>query len=1216
MNRYFSLFLAIVFATIANVHGQGQKVYLIGDAGEKTPGGKLVIRNIAEQVKEDPKNSTVVFLGDNIYPKGMPEPGNKDREEAESIMTGMLAPILRSGCRVVLIPGNHDWEKGRRGGYQAVLRQERFLDSLSKGEQVLFPASGCPGPVTLDISTDILLVLIDTQWLLHENEKPGIDSDCEIKTGLDLHARLEGILKENKERKVIIAGHHPVYSNGIHGGRSNLKMHLFPLTDASPNLYLPLPIVGSLYPAYRKYAGSIQDLAHPRYQVLRKSFADLLSRYPNTIYAAGHEHNLEYIQEDGVHYLISGSGSKTTYVKERENSPFSRSEVGYMRLDFAESGRVDLEILLVSENQKIEEGYSSTLFEKAPFKGIQTQRDKPIPKTEKRPASDQYLTTNFKKWLLGDNYRELWAVELEFPVFDLLEEKGGLQILKRGGGMQTKSLRMEAGDGKQYVLRSINKDPAKAIPAMLRGSFAQDVVQDQISASHPYGAFVIPKLADAVGIYHTNPIPVVIPDDPEFGIQREDFAKVLALYEERPAGDWSDTEIFGSSKDIINTTKVLKKIHGDNDHKVDQKFVLRNRLFDLWIGDWDRHDDQWRWATFKGEHGKIFRPIPRDRDQAFFLNEGFLPKIASRKWALPKFQGFYHELKNVPGFMFNARWFDRSFLNELERKDWEEVAMANAKALSDSVITEALNTWPDPVYEVCGKEIKGKLISRRAYLKEWATSHYEFLAREVDVLGSDKKELFKVERKSDGSTDLEVYKISKKGNQKQRIYQRTFHRNETKEIRLFGLDGDDRFEIKGKAKKGIRLRVIGGEGEDEIIDESRVSGLSKRTIFYDTKDGNQIDLGKEGRNRTSNRPGVNVYNRNAFQYNIAMPLGWAAFNVDDGIYVGGGALITTHGFRKDPFKNRHFIRGVVAFRTGGFDFQYEGEFNHLFSSLDLVLDVGLEGPNYTRNYFGFGNESIYDRDNSIRYYYVRFDNFLGSAMIRKRFSDLGSILAGPLYENIEVRREDDRFITDLSNQTGNDTIFEEKQFAGIQIGFDIDTRDSKIFPKKGIHLTFRGKSMQPADEQAFYYSRLQGSFSFYLSFRSPRTITLSNRTGGGWTDGDDIEFYQANTIGGTGKEANLRGYRRTRFYGERSFYNNTDLRITLFGFKTYLFPANFGIVGFYDIGRVWVDGEDSNVWHTGYGGGIWLTPFESITLEADVAYGESWIAAFRFGFLF
>ncbi len=1215
--RELQFILSILLAGLVSLGVKadpGPRLIFIGDAGEINPRSKSLLDQ-ASALMEDGSDNYVIFLGDNIYPKGLPEYGAKSRAEAEKILMHQVDPFIEKNAELIFLPGNHDWKRGRKKGYQQILRQGRFLDSIQAGKVRMSPADACLGPEVMLLKNDLVLILIDTQWLLHRNYRPNEDSDCEIKTGIDLYARLEGLLKEHRDRKVIICGHHPLKSLGEHGGRSNLKHHIFPFTDLNKSLYIPLPIIGSIYPFFRKYVGSIQDLSHPAYRVVRKSLEELIMQFPNTTYVSGHDHSLQYLKENETHFLVSGSGSKKTYVKKAEDGDFTLSELGLSLMEVSEDGLVNLEIHSLDESDKLVRVFSKELYSKPPAQDYSDKKRDPLPLTLKRPASNQYLTGDFKKWLLGANYREVWAEPLDFKVFDIAKEKGGLKIVQRGGGMQTKSLRLQAEDGRQYVLRSINKDPAKAIPRVLRGSIAEDVVQDQISAAHPYGAFVVPGLAEKAGIYHTNPQPVLIPQDPLFGKYQDDFSGLLALYEERPAGNWKGTGMFGDSKKIINTTKVLKGIWGDNDNFVDQEFVLRNRLFDLWIGDWDRHDDQWRWASFKSEYGKMYRPIPRDRDQAFFVNQGVLPRLASRKWAMPKFQGFDYELKNVPGFMFNARWFDRSFLNGLERDSWEKIAEDLQSRFPDDFIEQEVKKWPNEVYKHSGEEVSNKLKARKAKWKEYALKHYEFLAKEVDVVGSSKRELFQIERLPNGNTDVKVFKVSKKGNVKQKIFDREFVHKETKEIRLFGLEGKDRFEFKGEAKKGHKIRIIGGEGEDEFENKANVIGLSKRTLLYDSKNGIKVDGRKDLRNHSSNKPDVNEYDRNAFKYDLALPLAFAAFNVDDGIYIGGGALVNTNGFRKDPFKNRHLIRGLLAFRTGAFDIRYNGTFNHFFKSLDLVVNANLEGPNYTRNYFGFGNESVYDRSNSIRYYYVRFDNFIGGAQVQKRLGDFVSIRAGGLYESIEVRNEEDRFIRDLTDSLGNTAIFNQKQFAGADLAIEVDNRDSELFPTSGIRFTLSGKSMQPIDDQAFYYSRLAGEFSFYLNFRSPRTIVLSNRTGGVITDGD-IEFYQAATLGGTGKEANLRGYRRTRFYGEESFYNNTDFRFTLFGFKTYLFPAKVGFLGFYDIGRVWVEGENSEKWHQGYGFGLWIRPFEAMTFDLDLAYGESWIPSFRFGFLF
>jgi hypothetical protein len=277
--------------------------------------------------------------------------------------------------------------------------------------------------------------------------------------------------------------------------------------------------------------------------------------------------------------------------------------------------------------------------------------------------------------MLGKNYRDEWHQQIKVPVFDLGQEHGGLKIVQKGGGMQTLSLRLADSAGREYTLRSVEKYPESAVPQMLRKTFAQDLVQDQISAAHPYGALVIPHLAEAAGLYHANPKLVYIPDDPNLGIYRKTFANMLALYEERPDGDWSDKASFGNSEDIINTGKVMSSLQKDNINQVDEHVVVRSRLVDMVIGDWDRHDDQWRWATIdKKKKKEIYRPIPRDRDQALFVNEGSIPKIWSRKWALPKFEGFNEEIRWPSGLSFNARYFDRSFMTELSKEDWIEAA--------------------------------------------------------------------------------------------------------------------------------------------------------------------------------------------------------------------------------------------------------------------------------------------------------------------------------------------------------------------------------------------------------------------------------------------------------------------------------------------------------------------------------------------------------------
>ena len=162
-----------------------------------------------------------------------------------------------------------------------------------------------------------------------------------------------------------------------------------------------------------------------------------------------------------------------------------------------------------------------------------------------------------------------------------------------------------------------------------------------------------------------------------------------------------------------------------------------------------------------------------------------------------------------------------------------------------------------------------------------------------------------------------------------------------------------------ESKKGIKVRVIGGEGKDELDDDSKVKGFGKKNVFYDTKEGNKIKFNSESKSRLSDDPGVNRYNRKEFKYNVLMPLVTANFNPDDGIFLGGGFQYTNHGFRKEPFKSRHKVLGSYAINTSSYNFSYLGEYTDVIGKWDLETDITLNVPNFVNNFFGLGNESVF-----------------------------------------------------------------------------------------------------------------------------------------------------------------------------------------------------------------------------------------------------------------
>ncbi len=1185
-------------------------VYLVGDAGKVTEGQKNTFSVLKSQIK-DPSTEAVIFLGDNIYTKGMPLPSNRERSAAESAIDAQIELAKNFNGNAYFIPGNHDWAQGRPFGWEQLKRQEKYIEDRLDSANIFLPTGGCPGPVEISLGDQVTLILVDTQWFLFGWDKPGPEQgDCAYPTAAASFQALEEILARNANKRVIVAAHHPMVTYGEHGGVFKARTYLLP------------PVIGAIYPLYRKLIGSVQDLSNPKYKAMSNVMISILEKYPNVMQVAGHEHNLQYSFKDSVHYIVSGAGSKNTYVKQKGFSQYAESVNGFAKLMFYADGRTKLEFWR-DDNSK---AFEKILMIK-PYKKKLT-RDEFATKynfkdsTAINHASDQYKAKKSKEKLFGANYRDVWEQDINVKVFDIGTEHGGLKIVQRGGGQQTKSLRLEAKDGKQYVLRSVEKYAEGVIPEVLRKTFAEDLVQDQISASHPYGALVVPFLAEAAGIYHTNPQVVMIPDDPRFGQYQTTFANTLALYEERPDGDWSNADFFGNSNDIESTSKVIENLAEDNDHVIDEKFVLKSRLFDMLIGDWDRHDDQWRWSEIDIGKGNRYRPIPRDRDQAFFVNEGFFPSIWKRKWALPKFEGFDDKVDWPSGLMFNARYFDRSFLTQLSKEDWINIAEELKAAMTDEKIEAAIHKWPDAIFNLHGEEIIRKLKSRRAHLVEDAVSHYLFLAKAVDVLGSDKHEHFKVERMANGDVHVVVRKMKKDGDKKKVIYDRHFKKEETKEIRLWGLGGNDEFEIEGKGKGGIIVRVIGGEGEDKLDDDSKVSGLGKSNIFYDTKQGNKLKLNSESRNRLSDDENINVFNRRAFKYNVLAPLVTANYNQDDGIFLGGGFLYTSHGFRKEPFKARHRFLASYAINTASYDFNYQGTFTDVIGKWDLETDLTLNVPNFTNNFFGLGNESIFNKtidettnvDRSINYYRLRFQEIAYEVGMFKSLGAFAKVGITHDFVSWELdTNSEDRYVTDVFLPTTGLVNEKNTSYMGGGLRLDVDTRKNLINPVSGILWKNKISTLFGINKTDDEYHQFNTEFSVYQSFKIPARLTFAARVGWGINIGD-YPFFKGQTLGG---REQIRGYRKTRFYGDESLYSNFEMRLKLFNIRGYILPASLGILAFHDVGRVWLEGEDSDKWHRGVGGGIWLAPFNMAVVSAEIgASEEETLFYIRLGFLF
>ncbi|MEM7105306.1 MAG: hypothetical protein AAF502_19365 [Bacteroidota bacterium] len=1203
-------------------------LYLIGDpAFDQHRADGPVMQYLEQYLTSVNDKSAVVFLGNYVSPSGLPKKNNEKRELAETPLKQVLTTVEGYNGDLFFLPGNRDWNNGKEGGLKDVKRIEKFLEKPYKKEEVedededddkedeptvFMPDNGCGDPIRVKLEKDLVLIMLNSQWWLQDWDKERkINNGCEVKSRIEMIEEFEELILKNKNKRIVVLMHHPLFSSGNHGGKFSMRQHFFPLTDVKKGLWIPLPIVGSFYPYFRSTSGTRQDIIHYRYQEMKDRLLKALLHQKNIIFASGHEQGLQYFNEGGHHHITSGSAGKAGFIRGASGAKFAHSAEGFAKLYYYKDQSIWLEFITINDSLEAAVKFRKEIVPPKPGGQDQDLREfAELPDSVTMAASLDYKAGAFKKFWLGKQYRKAWEQEVTIPVINLSEEMGGLTPIKKGGGLSSNSLRVVTEDGQQWVLRSVNKDLSKILPPELKKVRMAGLLKDQASAIHPYSALTIPKMADAIGVYHANPRLVYMPHQKGLGAYNDLFNEEMYLMEERPAGNWEDLESFGNSKKIIGYIDLLPKLADKHSHVVDQEWVLKSRLFDIFIHDWDRHDDQWRWARFKTDEKTYYRPIPRDRDQTYYQFKGVLPGLAANL-AMRKFRTFKHDLKSTHWQSFNARYFDRYFLSEMDKDDWLAAIKHMQVNLTDEIIEEAFEIWPENIFEIDGPITIDRLKSRRDKMESIGLKLYKFISRSVNVVGTNQRDRFEVVRQEDGNTLVTVIGMKKSGKLKDIIYQRLFIKGETKQIHLYGLDDEDEFILTGKASKGIKVRIIGGEQNDVVIDSSKVGGFGKKTIVYDNTDGIEITSAGETTDRTSNKTDVNEYDREAFIYNMNFSFVNLGYTPDERFWLGAKTTFTTHGFRKDPYKAKHTLAFKVAPTAArAFDFFYESDFLNVFGKFDLLLRGRFSNPIYV-NYFGVGNETVQTSDD-FKFNWVKMEQFRIDPLIKKNFArNRYQFHFGPTYQSYEVNRVTGRVANDPEFGL-DDEDREVKHYLGGRFAFVMEVIDNPNFPKQGIKNEFSAEYLKRIDKDENLAS-LGGSSTIYITFGQKVTATIASRMGAA-TVFEDRYFYNNPSLGNSNY---LRGWRNDRFSGKTIFYHNTDLRIKLFHWGNRFLPGDVGITGGFDYGRVFEPGEISKMYHTGYTVGIWYSPLSMIAIHPHYTISEEErLFNFQLGFAF
>ncbi len=817
-------------------------------------------------------------------------------------------------------------------------------------------------------------------------------------------------------------------------------------------------------------------------------------------------------------------------------------------------------------------------------------------------AGAHYRAGWLHRLFLGAHYRDLWGTPVEVEVLDLSRFAGGLTPTGCGGRRQTKVLRLLGKDGRQYVFRSIDKDPTLALPPELRATFAKDVVQDQISSAHPGGPLVVAPLLDATGVLHAEPRIALLPDDARLsGFNCVPPGFKLGMIEERPT-EPPDNEVgFAGAVELAGTKKLFEHLEHSSRHRVDSRAFLAARLMDVFIGDWDRHQDQWRWARFDSGEVRWWRPIPRDRDQAFARLDGVLVWLGGYYW--PEVIGFGDDYPSIWRLTLTGQVTDRRLLVDLEKPVWDSIARRLQARLTDSVIEAAVRRLPPEYFRKSGPALTRALERRRNNLLQVSDRYYALVSRVVDIHATDERDVADIERLGGGRVSV---RLSADGAATP-YYRRTFDGRETQEIRVYLHGGDDRLVVRGASRSGggPLLRVIGGGGDDELIDSSRVG----RTRFYEDRGNNRFVKGpgtSVDRGHYEEPPrDTSTLGRPRDWGSRWMPLTWVSYSPDLGVFVGAGADGTGYDFRRLPYNSHVRVRAGYATAAATYRAEFTGEFRGIVPPVVARIRLRASGIDVLR-FYGLGNET--PNSGSQDFYKVKPQQYLVAPALEFTLSSAAQLSVGPVFKFAHTKLEANTFI-DATRPYGVGDVGQ----VGATADFHVDTRDQPRAARRGITFGFGGSYYPRALALTSPFGEGHAEASSYLTARIPLRPTLAVRVAGRKVWGT-YPYFEAAYIGG---DSTVRGFVEHRFAGDAAVFTNVELRLSLARFFV-LVPGQLGIFGLGDAGRVYVSGQTSDRWHAAAGGGLWLSFLSSAnTVSVAAAHsveGTRWYAKAGFAF--
>lgn len=1173
------------------------KLFLIGDAGNADEVQAQKTLNLLKgKLDSADSNSMLIFLGDNIYPNGMPKETDKDYNLAKQKLENQLSITKNFKGKTLVIPGNHDWYSGVDG----LKAQETLVKNYFNDKKPFLPKSGCPID-DINISQDIKLIAIDTEWVIANwDNYPGINKNCNIKTREDFFTEFKDLVIKNQGKRIIVALHHPIISSGTHAGFNSAKSHLYPLKSK-----IPVPVVASVINILRSSSGANpQDINNQHYADLANRLKSIVQDKENIIFVSGHDHNLQYHEDGNIRQIISGAGSKTDPSTIVEKTDFSYGGNGFAVLNIRNDQSTDVEFFSTKDTQLQKLAQISVISKPDIFVN---NFPNSFPPTISSTIYPLQLTQKrkFYRWLWGDHYRRYYGIPVEAPTANLSELNGGFIPFREGGGNQSNSLRLKSSDGQEFVMRGVKKSAIRFLNNMaftkstfgeeLTDTFPEKFLLDFYTTNHPFTPFSVGNMADKLGIFHSNPKLYYIPKQQALGRYNQNYGDEMYMIEERFSSDPKTLASLDNAKDIVSTDDVLKNLIKNYKYSVDKESYMRARIFDMLIGDWDRHSDQWKWAEYEKGDQVVYKPIPKDRDQAFSKYDGAAFKLIMNVPAIRHMKTFTEDIGSVKWLSMEPYPMDLVFLKGSTQEEWVAQAKYIQEHLTDSDIDEAFKNLPKEVQDETIADIQKKLKIRKTKLQNYAFDYYDVLQKKVPLAGTINPDKFVI-TKNGKSVLVQQYELGKNKDKNELVFEKKYEDSKTKELWIYGLEDDDIYEVTGTGNPKMNIRLIGGYNHDVY---NVADGRKVKIYDFQSQKNTYNNAGNATKN-ISDDYDLNSYNYKHPKYNSFAGYPNFDYNPDDGVIVGVLANYTVNNFIRDPYTQKHSLKANFYTATAGFSLTYKGIFKQAIKGWDFNVDAAYTTPRFSQNFFGLSNESPYDKENTEREYNrARISKFnVAPSISKKSWMNLNHQIQ-LTFEDNKVQVKEGRFINQSSDVRPE--VFNSQQFIGANYTFSYKNSDNVAFPTLGMEFILNADWKAILSNFNRNFLTLKGKLAIDHRIDKKGNFVFANSSHAMWINNDSFEFYQAATIGGNN---GMRAFRNERFSGRSYFINNSEIRWDFGRIRNNIIPANLGILVGYDIGRVWNDGEYSRKWHQSVGAGVWLSLAEMISARLNYFYGS------------